>query len=89
VAPPDFERPLLEVLGVTIHYLPDELAPPVDREKLAQYLRDELSPDQLPEVYRLIGSFRCWHEACAALLRDGQPPEATSRGEPDHSPNKY
>jgi hypothetical protein len=70
-APPDVERPLLEVFGLANHYLPDKLAPPVDREKLTRYLREELSPDELKEVCRLIASFRCWHKECAALLRNG------------------
>ena len=69
--PIDVARPLLEQLGIHENYLPDELAPPIDRERLARYLRGELPQNELQAVCRLIAAFRCWHEACTDLLRSG------------------
>ena len=65
------ERPFAELMGIEIRFAPDELAPPVDGDKLARYLCEALSPDETAEVCHLIGTFRCWYDACATLCRRG------------------
>jgi hypothetical protein len=74
----DAGRPLRELFGLTDRYLPDRLAPPVDREKLIRYVRGELSASELKEVHWLLAAFRSWHDACATLLRNGAASRADS-----------
>ncbi len=61
---------LAELLGIRVEFAPEELAPPVDFERLQRFVRHELPPDETHEVISLITSFRSWHEACAAVLSD-------------------
>jgi hypothetical protein len=67
--PPDVVHTLAELFGIKVRFAPDSLAPPVDSEKLAKYLNDELSPGEVEEVCHLIGTFRSWYLACGAILR--------------------
>ena len=65
------ERPLFETLGLDTGYAPDEEAPPIDRQRIAKFVRRELSPDDQDEVVRLIARYRPWHDAWAELVRAG------------------
>lgn len=63
------ERPLAEVLGIEVRFGSDDLAPPVDLDRIRQFLEHKLSPSEAEEVCHMIGSFRRWYEACTGLLR--------------------
>jgi hypothetical protein len=65
----DLDRPLNEVLGIEVHFAPDDLAPPVDEGRLLAFCRDELPPQEREEVLNLISSFRSWLEAWGKVLR--------------------
>lgn len=62
------ERPLFETLGIDSGYAPDNEAPPIDRQRLAKFIRRELPPDDQDEVIRLIARYRPWHDAWAELV---------------------
>ena len=62
------EPSLLDKLGIKECFLPDEQAPPVDVERLEQYVRRELPEENASEVDTLIASYRNWHEAFGAAL---------------------
>lgn len=66
-------RPLPEVFGIEIHYQPDELAPAVDLDKLAKFVRQELTRAERVAVSQLIADFRPWHDAFAMLKRRKLP----------------
>jgi hypothetical protein len=68
---PELERPLNEVLGIPVNYLPESQAPPIDEGRLRAYLRRELLPEDRDEVIRLVASFRSWNDALRDLLRRG------------------
>jgi hypothetical protein len=61
---------LEEVLGLKLKFLPDQLAPPVDEQRLRSFLRHELSRDEAREVLSLTLKFRTWREALARAVRD-------------------
>jgi hypothetical protein len=64
----DLALVLKKNFGIEIRFAPDRLSPPVDIEKIAKYLRNELSVDESEEICHLIGSFRPWYDACGALF---------------------
>jgi len=65
----DWERPLSELFGVKMRFAPDDLAPPIDNDRLGKFIRGELSREDAEEVCHLVGSFRAWYDACTDLLR--------------------
>lgn len=64
------DRPLEEVLGLKLKFLPDQLAPPVDEQRLRAFLRHELPRDEAREVLSFTLRFRTWHEALARAVRE-------------------
>lgn len=67
--PPE-ERSLPEALGTEIQYAPEDLAPPVDRDRLRAFVRRKLNPGERKQVLGLIGMFRSWHLAWGEVLRE-------------------
>ncbi len=60
---------LSDALGVDRNYAPDELAPPIDVEKLRAFIARTLAEEEREEILGLIATFFSWHEAWAALRR--------------------
>jgi hypothetical protein len=60
---------LAKELGIEIDFAPDELAPPVDRDRLRSFVRKEAAEEIVVEVCHLIGSYRSWYEAWRETLR--------------------
>jgi hypothetical protein len=65
----ELDRPLHEVLGINPNFAPDHLAPPVDRDRLLAFTRNQLPPEQRDEVLALIASFRPWLQGWADAMR--------------------
>ena len=65
------DRPLQEVFGIKVHFLPEDLAPPVDEQRLVAFVRHELSDDDRVEILDMISSFRSWNDALGVVLRRG------------------
>lgn len=62
-------QPLLESLGIRPSFVADE-GPPVDREKLLQFLKGELTPLARQEVAAYIAGFRTWYRAMVDVLQE-------------------
>jgi hypothetical protein len=55
-------------LGLKPEFVAEE-GPPVDVERLRQYIRRELGPPARQEVSAYVTHFRRWYEALVALIR--------------------
>ncbi|MBI3864607.1 MAG: hypothetical protein HY290_22220 [Planctomycetia bacterium] len=64
----DLDRPLNEVLGIEIHFAPDDLAPPIDERRLIAFAQGQLAADEKEEILDLVSSFRSWHDALREVL---------------------
>lgn len=64
------ERPLAEILGIELHFAPEDLAPPVDEQRLGAFVRQELTGDDRDEILDLIAGFRSWYDALGKILRE-------------------
>ncbi|MFN4261391.1 MAG: hypothetical protein ACK4RK_19060 [Gemmataceae bacterium] len=62
----DEYQPLLESLGIRPAFVADT-GPPVDTEKLRQFLRGELTPLARQEVAACIAGFRDWYRAMVEI----------------------
>lgn len=67
------DQPLAEALGIEIRYEADELAPPVDKDRIRAFDRRELPEPERSDVLKLISTFRCWHEAWGEVRREETP----------------
>jgi len=65
----DLDRPLLELLGIKPNFAPDELAPPVDEHRLADFIGNQMPRSEWMEMWELVTSFRSWYDAWRSLLR--------------------
>src|SRR5262249_49136342 len=70
----ELDQPLLELLGISPRFAPDELAPPVDKERLADFVRNQMPRTEWLEVWELVTSFRTWYETWRSVLRDEKMP---------------
>lgn len=66
---PTDDRSLRERLGVEVHYLPDNEAPPIDEARLLALIRHELSPIPKAETIHFVSTYRCWAKAWAEIAR--------------------
>jgi hypothetical protein len=65
------DRPLHEILGIEIDYQSEDLAPPIDEQRLLAFVRRQLSLRDRAEVIHLVASFRSWSDALRDLLKRG------------------
>lgn len=70
----DLDRPLNEVLGIEIHFAPEDLAPPIDERRLVAFAQGQLAPEEKEEILDLVSSFRSWHDALREVLLRLRPP---------------
>jgi len=54
-----------------LNFVTEELAPPVDEQRLRAFIREELATEDRDEIITLIASFRSWYSAWGELLRRG------------------
>ncbi len=59
---------LADALGIRDDFAPDFMAPPVDRDLVARFVRCELSGADREQVTDLIAAFRPWRLALRAAL---------------------
>ena len=64
------ERSLEEVLGIPREYAPEELAPPIQRDKLKAFIARTLVGGEREEILAMIATFQSWHDAWIALRRE-------------------
>ena len=67
------DQPLHGLLGIEPEYASEDLAPPIDRNRLLAFVRNKLSPAERDEIADMIASYRSWHDALRDLLRDAVP----------------
>jgi hypothetical protein len=67
------DTPLHELLAIDPEFASEDLAPPIDRNRILAFVRNKLSPDERDEIADMIASYRSWHEALRDLLRRGVP----------------
>ncbi|MGE5194817.1 MAG: hypothetical protein ACM3U2_20185 [Deltaproteobacteria bacterium] len=65
----ELDRPLHEILGIEPNFAPDDLAPPVDEERLLAFVREQLPAEEREEIICLIASFRPWVRGWAEAMR--------------------
>lgn len=55
-------------LAIPLVFGPDELAPPVDRPRLVDFVAGDLPEEEIEETCQLIATFRPWYEAWRDIL---------------------
>lgn len=59
-------------LGLGAPSAPPELGPPVDRDRLLDWVQGRLSEDEAHEIAALVASFAPWHAAWVEVHRESE-----------------